>query len=234
MSRIRTIVPLLRSAVRPARVAPISQLTLSARALSSLPRPRAPQTTSFYPPGLARHASHASDAQPPQAHAGAELRTAIENELEILRKRVAKDDMYLHPLNSDETEFVNMGQVPAPPAGGEVMALLDLAPPGISRDRQKAGPQGKGTHVPLLAHVGQTEPAVPCYPLVELFSDLAPRVLGRVREAVAAQGREVGSASLVAVIVPPSGEKRDLAIPLAIALFRLAMFEGNGHEESAV
>lgn len=161
---------------------------------------------------------------------GAELRTTIENELEILRNRLTQDDTFLHPLSGEETEFVNMGQVPAPPQGGEVMALLDLAPPGISRDRPSS-PAG-GTHVPLLAHVGQTEPAVPCYPLVELFQELAPRVLGRIREAVAAQGREVGQANLVAVVVPKDGEKRDLAIPLAIALFRLAMFEGNGQGET--
>lgn len=136
-----------------------------------------------------------------------------------------------------------MGQVPCPD-GCEVLALLDLSigPGGIKH--AGVGPDGKGVHVPLLALVGSTEPAVPCYPVENLFGGGAPDVAGKVRGVVDAQRkaqhqegsiaqgmediRRDKSTNLIAVLVPPDG-KRDLGLPLALALFRLAMAEGNGY-----
>lgn len=176
------------------------------------------------------------------------MRDAIVGELEALASKLAalqpehaSTPGWLLPLTRAETDFVNMGQVPCP-EGCEVLALLDLStgPKGI--EHAGVGPDGRGVHVPLLAMVGSTEPAVPCYPVGNLFGDTAEGVAGKIRVAVDAQpkgaaetiaqgmseaGRDAG-ASLIALLVPPDG-KRDLGLPLALALFRLAMAEGNGY-----
>lgn len=206
--------------------------------------------------------SYASQTDaPPSSQAGspmmvgAQLRTQIETELSELRQRVlaSAPGVWLRPLTPEETELVNMGQVPSAD-GAEVMALLDLqlneAP--FFADRQRAGPDGMGIHVPLLAHLGSTEPEVPCYPFKLLFGQQAPRAIAAVRDVVAAQRKRVTEAAehstkevteqterfrhlddapLVALTVPANGQNRDLGMPLAISLFRLAMHEGNGHEE---
>lgn len=186
---------------------------------------------------------------------GSQLRTQIEGELDALRRQVlsAPAGEWLRPLTQEETELVNMGQVPGF-EGAEVISLLDLqlheAP--FFKDRQRAGPDDMGVHVPLLAHVGSTAPEVPCYPFKLLFGQQAPRAISAVRDVVAAQReratqdgphsvennteqterfRHLDDAPLVAVLVPNAGDNRDLALPLAMSLFRLAMHEGNGHEE---
>lgn len=205
---------------------------------------------------------YASQADAPASSApgspmmiGAQLRTHIESELSALRDKVLSSPagVWLRPLTPEETELVNMGQVPGL-GGGEVLALLDLqlreAP--FFADRQRAGPDGMGVHVPLLAHAGSTEPEVPCYPFKQLFGQQAPRAVAGVRGVVAAQRtratqdaphtpaeatrqterfRHLDDAPLVAVTVPADGHNRDLAMPLALSLFRLAMHEGNGHTE---
>ena len=206
--------------------------------------------------------SYATQADPPPSSPagtpmmiGAQLRTQIESELNNMRERVlkSKPGVWLRPLTQEETELVNMGQVPGF-ENAEVMALLDLqlreAP--FFKDRQRAGSDGMGIHVPLLAHLGSTEPEVPCYPFKLLFGQQAPRAITAVRDVIAAQRKRVTEAAehstkevteqtekfrhlddapLVAVLVPNGGENRDMGMPLAISLFRLAMHEGNGHEE---
>lgn len=207
-----------------------------------------------------RRLASPADPPPQSAHGtpmmiGAQLRTQIETELSDMRDKVLSSPpgQWLRPLTQEETELVNMGQVPGF-EGAEVMALLDLqlneAP--FFADRQRAGPDGMGVHVPLLAHLGSTEPEVPCYPFKLLFGQQAPRAISGVRDVIAAQRkreteagkhttqentreteefRHLDDAPLVALVVPSQGENRDLGMPLAIALFRLAMHEGNGHEE---
>jgi hypothetical protein len=136
-----------------------------------------------------------------------------------------------------------MGQVPSLP-GGEVMALLDVAPTAGTLSAQGAGPGGAGVHVPLLARAGETDPSIPCYPLAALYGAQSARVVEAVHAVLAAQRGSIAAGDkagldvkadegtpLVALVVPHDGEKRDLAIQLAIGLFRLAMNEGNGHEE---
>jgi hypothetical protein len=181
---------------------------------------------------------------------GAQLRAAIESELHALSAAVSSHPFnsshvhrYLRPLTPEEVELANMGQVPALP-GGQVMALLDLnlLPAPFDREKPTAGPEGKGVAVPLLAMVGATEPAIPCYPFGGLFEQLAPRVVRAVHGVLDAQRKSVAAAEsteveaderspLVALMAPDVGQKRDLAIQLAVALFRLAMHEGNGHQE---
>lgn len=144
-----------------------------------------------------------------------------------------------------------MGQVPASP-GAEVLALLDLdlrpVPTSLPGDKRKT--VTGGVHVPLLAHMGHTEPAVPCYPLRDLFGARAERVVGHIHDVLGAQvarnstgkgeatRRELEAAardaSLVAVVVPADGAFRDLAMGSALALFRLALHEGNGQEEGVL
>lgn len=183
---------------------------------------------------------------------GRELRTQIESELSTMRSRIASlgagatpNQSWLRVLTDEETALVNLGQVPGVD-GAEVVTLLDLdlrdMPPELAAERQKTGKDGQGVHVPLLALAGTTEPAIPCYPLHELFGARGPKIAGLVRDVLAAQearrdGGAVQDASdlpLVALVVPASGEQRDLGLPLALALFRLAMHEGNGHNEGVV
>jgi hypothetical protein len=198
-----------------------------------------------------RHASQSeADAAPVGTHAmvGRQLRDAVEAELATLRSRIAglgggaeTDTTWLRQLSDEETAFVNLGQVPGVD-GSEIITLIDLDLRAVPfTDAQKAGPEGKGVHVPLLAHVGTTDPAVPCYPVNELFGGRGSHVAGLVKDVLGAQlaRKNAGSAEsqvksglpLVAVVVPAKGEQRDLALPLAISLYRLAMHEGNGHTE---
>lgn len=168
---------------------------------------------------------------------GAQLRGAIEGELHNLAAAVPKSGhRYLRPLTPEETEFVNMGQVPAFD-NSEILGLLDLnlLEPPFDREKPRAGPDGSGVHVPLLALVGSTEPIVPCYPLRDLFEGLAPRVVRSIHAVLQKQGGQENdeAAPLVAILVPADGDKRDLAMPLALSLFRLAIHEGNGHTEEA-
>lgn len=198
------------------------------------------------------YAQPAGSTPDANADSTAALRDAIVAELDTLNDRLlslpseqSSTPGWLLPLTRAETDFVNMGQVPCPD-GCEMLALLDLSTgPGAIKNAG-VGPEGKGVHVPLLALVGSTEPAVPCYPVENLFGDTAPSVMGKVRGLVAAQRkaqqgeggsvaqgmedirRDAGDASLVALLVPGDG-KRDLGLPLALALFRLAMAEGNGY-----
>lgn len=138
-----------------------------------------------------------------------------------------------------------MGQVPCPD-GCEVLALLDLSTGPGAIKHPGVGPDGTGVHVPLLAMVGSTEPAVPCYPMENLFGRASDSVAGKIRGLVDAQRkaqnqgegesvaqgmeeiRRDSGVDLIALMVPPDG-KRDLGLPLALALYRLAMAEGNGY-----
>ncbi|KAL1410793.1 hypothetical protein Q8F55_001735 [Vanrija albida] len=240
-SLARACGPSVLRAARPLPAAPRAALALP----RAVPLPR-PASTSAHPPHL------------PQQQQGADLRQAVEAELSTLRSKIAAlgggaspDASWLRPLSRDETVLVNMGQVPASP-GAEVLALLDLdlrdvvtSAPG----EKKVTPTG-GVHVPLLAHIGHTEPAVPCYPLRDLFGARAPRVVGHIQDVLGAQvarssagkgpdtrrGLEASArdATLVAVVVPADGGFRDLAMPSALALFHLALHEGNGQDEAAL
>ncbi|WOO81567.1 uncharacterized protein LOC62_03G005089 [Vanrija pseudolonga] len=212
-------------------------------------------------PALLQLRAASSHATPhlPQQQQGADLRSAVEAELSTLRSKIAgmgggasPDAAWFRPLSRDETAFVNMGQVPSSP-GAEVLALLDLdlrPVPTTLGDGDKRKTVTGGVHVPLLAHMGHTEPAVPCYPLRDLFGARAPRVVGHIHDVLGAQvarnstGKGEAAraeletaardASLVAVVVPADGAFRDLAMGSALALFRLALHEGNGQEEAVL
>ncbi|BEI81401.1 hypothetical protein CcaverHIS002_0205610 [Cutaneotrichosporon cavernicola] len=208
----------------------------------------APHLTHNLPSLTRNYAQPAGSTRDANAAKTAELRDEIVSEIEALASKLsalgpeqASTPGWLLPLTRVETDFVNMGQVPCP-EGCEVLALLDLStgPKGI--EHPGVGPDGKGVHVPLFALVGSTDPTVPCYPVGNLFRDTAEGVMGKIRVAVDAQrqsgpetiargltdaGRDK-DAELVALLVPPDG-KRDLGLPLALALFRLAMAEGNGY-----
>jgi hypothetical protein len=231
-------------AARPALRAPARAFGALATRIST-PRPDIHPTPRLQTRSYAQPAGSTPDAN---ADKTAELRDAIVAELDALASKLtslspehAATPGWLLPLTRAETDFVNMGQVPCP-EGCEVLALLDLStgPKGI--EHPGVGPDGTGVHVPLLAMVGSTEPAVPCYPVGNLFRGAAAGVTDKIRGAVDAQrkagaetiaqglqdaGRDTG-ASLIALLVPPDG-KRDLGLPLALALFRLAMAEGNGY-----
>ncbi|GMK54267.1 hypothetical protein CspeluHIS016_0108530 [Cutaneotrichosporon spelunceum] len=241
LASARVPAPLVRSAATATRTA--------AWRIPSTPL-RLPSLTAAQPtrPLSRTYAQPAGATADANAGKTAELRDEIVSELKALASKLsalspeqASTPGWLLPLTRAETGFVNLGQVPCPD-GCEVLALLDLStgPKGI--EHPGVGPDGKGVHVPLFALVGSTEPTVPCYPVGNLFKDTARGVMSQIRAALDAQrrgapatiaqgltdaGRDSG-AELVALLVPPDG-KRDLGLPLALALFRLAMAEGNGY-----